>query len=620
MNQRRLTSFPGFIKLVVWASLLGAGCSGTTGPSDPNSQLGVPNQPEEVAPGAGDPAEGSSPGEPSGSPLPGENPPVTGGSAPGTGMGDAMTPAGTPTPPPTSGDSAPRARPGIATRLSKVEYAYSIEDALGVVLEPSLLDAATGGIPDDSGDGVFKRLGDSQTSVEQHASGYFQAAAMVGESVDMGGFIATHASCEAPSTDCGRPVIAALGRRLFRRSLDERELEHFTQLLQTALEAEEDLDAALRWVLQALLQSPQFLFHLQAETEGTPGAERELSGTELAARLASFIWVSLPDDELLALAESGELTDSAVLQEQVTRLLADPRAQRLTAVFARDFSRAHLASFEGASDEMRTALHESIVATFQRHLWETDRSIAELFTTTEFVVNQTVAELLGLSVSPGTLQPVDISELPERIGILTHPGMIAGMGDRNIGSFVNRGKYLMERLLCRNPVAVPAGLLTELEEFNQETTGLNEHERAELRMTRPECWGCHSQFEPLAFGFSRYDGAGRYLGEVDTAGKPLPLDGWVPVGAQADSPHYESVVEYMQILASQETVQDCMTEHFLSFATARTTDAIAKAQAPQIGAQYREQGSTLAAMVSAVAQSPLFRRTVVADEATGGTP
>lgn len=545
---------------------------------------------------------------PPGSPGPSMNP-----SSP-TGGGNTAPAAGA------SGSPEMSARPSIATRLSKTEYAYSVEDALGVTLPASLLDAASGGIPDDSGDGVFKRLGDSQTSVEQHASGYFQAAVAVSESVDMARFLAAHASCETATVECGLPVIAALGRRLFRRSLDARELERYTQLLQTAFEAEEDLDAALRWVLQALLQSPQFLFHLEAETEGTPSSERELHGTELAARLASFVWVSLPDDELLDVAEAGDLTDSEVLQQQVSRMLADPRAERLTAVFARDFSRAHLASFEGADGELRAALLESIVATFQRHLWENGRSIAELFITTEFVVNQPVAELLGLSVEADALHAVDVSELPERIGIFTHPGMIAGMGDRDVGSFVNRGKYLMERLLCRNPVAVPAALLTALEEFNQETTGLNEHERAALRMQRPECWGCHSQFEPLAFGFSRYDGAGRYVGETDSAGKPLPVDGWVPVGAQADSPHYASVVEYMQILSSQETVQTCMTEHFLSFATARTTDAIAKSQAIDVGARYRADGSTLAAMVSAVAQSPLFRRMVVAPLDPGDTP
>src|SRR5690606_4639969 len=313
-------------------------------------------------------------------------------------------------------------------------------------------------------------------------------------------------------------------------------------------------------------------------------------------------------EALLTAAETGALTQPDGLQTQVDRMLADAKAQRLTETFVRDFSRAELASFEGATDELRAALAESVIATFQHHLWEAGGSVAELFTTTQFMVNAEVAELLGVPYTGDGLELVDVSTLPERVGLMTHPGTIAGMGDRDIGSFVNRGKYLMERLLCRNPIAVPAALLNELEEFNQDTTGLNEHERAAIRMTRPECWGCHTQFEPLAFGFSRYDGAGRYVGETDSEGKPLPLDGYVPVASQENSPTYSNITEYMQILASDESIQTCMTEHFLSFATARTTDNVAKAHAPTIGAQYQLQGNTLQAMVSAVANSDLFKR------------
>ncbi len=507
--------------------------------------------------------------------------------------------------------AALQARASIATRLSKPEYANSVLDVLGVGLEDAELDAAVGGIPDDSGDGVFKRFGNSQTSIEQHASAYFETAAAVSERADMATLTATYATCTEATLDCGSAMTAALGRRLFRRALSDRELATFTSVFEAAVAEGEDFQAAMRWTLQALLQAPPFLFHLHGETEGTPDQERALTGPELAARLASFIWVSVPDEELLAAAESGTILEPAGLQTQIDRMLGDAKAQRLTETFVRDFSRAQLASFEGATDELRQALAESVIATFQYHLWEAGRSVAELFTTNEFLVNAPVAELLGVEHSGQGLELVDVSTLPERRGLMTHPGMIAGMGDRDIGSFVNRGKYLMERLLCRNPVAVPAGLLTELEEFNQETTGLSEHERAELRMTRPECWGCHTQFEPLAFGFSRYDGAGRYIGETDTEGRPLPLDGWVPVSSQDLSPRYTNIAQYMEILASDELIQTCMTEHFLSFATARTTDNVAKKHAPLVGAQYQQNGSTLSAMVSAVAQSDLFKRLLV---------
>src|SRR5690606_9087450 len=116
----------------------------------------------------------------------------------------------------------PGARSSIATRLSKPEYTNSISDVLGVTLTPAELDAATGGIPDDSGDGVFKRFGNSQTSIEQHASAYFETAATVAERADMSMLAAQYASCTDPTPACAEGMTAALGRRLFRRPLVER--------------------------------------------------------------------------------------------------------------------------------------------------------------------------------------------------------------------------------------------------------------------------------------------------------------------------------------------------------------------------------------------------------------
>jgi hypothetical protein len=353
---------------------------------------------------------------------------------------------------------------------------------------------------------------------------------------------------------------------------------------------------------------------MENEVLGTPGQPRDIAAYELAARLASFLWVSVPDDALLAAAEDGSLLTAAVRDAQLARMFADPKAQRFTEAFAADFSRARFAAFEGATDADRAALSESVIATFQDHFWTQRGSVADLFETTRFVVNPTVAELLGLPAMGSGLQPVDVSRLPERVGLMSHPGVVAGMGDRVIGSFVNRGKYLMERLLCRNPAEVPDDLATVIEAFNADTTGLNEHERAEIRKSRPQCWGCHTQFEPLAFGFSRFDGAGRYVGDMDEDGKPLPLDGYVPT-EEAVEPAYTDVASYMRILATNPVVQTCMTEHFIVFATARGGSELVRAEAEHVREKYQADGSTLSAMVSAVTESPLFR-TILPSPAT----
>lgn len=525
--------------------------------------------------------------------------PTTPTSTPTTGTGT------NPTTPVVADTTTPTSRAPLVPRISKREYANSILDVFGVELTTGELDPAAGGILDDAGDGVFKHFADKQTSTEQQTLAYFyvgQSASARISDATLDGL----GTCSEATDACAAPFIGAVGERLFRRPLDEREQGTYGALFTAVVTDGADYYEAARAVVHAMLQAPPFLFRIEDELTGTVGVDRKLSGYELASRLAAFVWVSVPDTELLDAAAAGTLTDDAVLTTQVQRMLKDPKAQRFTETFIDQFSRARLAAFDGVTPEQANALHESIVASFQHHFWEAERSVADLFTTTEFVVNAPVAELLELEMPGPGLQVVDVSGLPERVGLLTHPGMIAGMGDRDVGSFVNRGKYLLERLLCKNPGAFPAAVQTELDAFNRDTEGFNEHEKMAVRKTRPECWSCHMQFEPLALGFSRFDGAGRYVGEVDAAGKALSLDGWVPTSIEENSPHYTNVAEYMQILVENPIVQQCMTEHFLEFATAHSTDQTTKANASSVGTKYVDGGSTLTAMVLSVVQSPLF--------------
>lgn len=531
---------------------------------------------------------------------------TTGGAAStGNSTGGAQTTSGT------TGEPSVRTRVGLAARLSKIEYRNSILDVLGVGLLPEELDAKVGGIPDDNGDGVFKHLADNQTSVEQHALAYFQVAEAVTARVDIPALATSLGSCTDATAECGTAFIQAIGRKLYRRPLEQREVDAMLTVYDTAIAEQLDFVTAARWTLVALLQAPQFLFRMDDEVDGVPGEPRDLSSYELATRLAAFLWVSVPDEALLAAAQDQSLLQAEVLDAQVARMLADPKARRFTETFAIDFSRARLASFEGSTDADRAALNESVIATFQDHFWTQQGSLAGLFQTTRFVVNPTVAGLLGLEATGEGLQVVDVSGLPERVGLMSHPGMIAGMGDLSVGSFVNRGKYLMERLLCRHPAAVPDSVAAEIEAFNTDTAGLNERERAEVRMSRSVCWSCHKQFEPLAFGFARFDGAGRYVGETDASGKPLPLDGWVPTG-EDEEPQYLDVASYMQVLATNPVIQTCMTEHFIDFATSRSGDEVGRAEAELVGQDYIANGSTLSAVVSAVVHSPIFRTLITA--------
>src|SRR5690606_28082131 len=137
-------------------------------------------------------------------------------------------------------------------------------------------------------------------------------------------------TCNEATSRCGSAIIEALGRRLYRRPLEAREVETILTIYDDALAENLDHVEATRWAIMGLLQTPQFLFRMADETSGVPGEARELGSYELAAQLASFLWVSVPDDALLSAAASNLLLEPTVLEQEVERMLADPKAQRLT--------------------------------------------------------------------------------------------------------------------------------------------------------------------------------------------------------------------------------------------------------------------------------------------------
>src|SRR5690606_28142930 len=140
-------------------------------------------------------------------------------------------------------------------RLSKVEYGYSALDVRGVALTAEGLDRALCGIPDDAGEGVFKHFSDKQTSTEQHPLAYFEEGGREAQRVDVSSLMANATASANSDVNCGRAVLASVGRRLFRRPLDAREVETFNALLDALLVEEPELTSALRYAIAAQLQS-----------------------------------------------------------------------------------------------------------------------------------------------------------------------------------------------------------------------------------------------------------------------------------------------------------------------------------------------------------------------------
>lgn len=533
---------------------------------------------------------------------------------------------------PDSGDEAPGkdlpVRASLAGRLTPAQHRNIASDVLGVELSARELAAAGGGIPQEQpSTGLFRNGADGQAAADDYPLAFARLAAAVAAQADITALLAGVVGCADLASPCERAFVDELGKRLFRRPLSSRESEAFTLLHAAVLGEGSSFEDACRSVLEAMLQAPAFVFRLERELSGAAGEKRYLDGYELAARLSFFLWDSAPDRELLELAEAQTLDGSPAalpaLRRQVTRLLADPRARRMTRELVRDLAGTERAAFIGVTPELRASLLDSMVATVDAHLWDERAAIRELFTTRKLSLDPSAAALLDLAPIGDGQQVYDVSLLPERVGWLSHPGFIAGFGDAQVGKIVHRGITLMTKLMCRQPIQLPDGLAATTADFNTMYAQLTERQRSEERQKRGDCWACHAQFEPLAYGFDRFDAAGRYLGAVDSQGRALPIDGWTTDDLsveEAARPRYADMAELMALMAESETIQSCMVEHFLALATGRASSEIEHAFAQPVHAALERAGGDLPALVEAVATSELFRALASAGPAPEDEP
>lgn len=518
----------------------------------------------------------------------------------------------------------PAVRPALVSRLTAAQYENIVFDTLGVALTEAERDPARGGIPIEKNSvGLFQNAADGQAASDAHTLAFATRAELVAAQVT-GAVWSSLLPCESHEAGCRDPAIRALGLRLFRRPLTPRETQLYASLYdEIALEGAVP-QSALRGVLVALLQAPAFLFKQEAELIGGTGESRPLDGFELASRLGFFIWNSAPDAELLGLATRGELSGRSehdgVLLSQLHRMLADPKAKRMVRQFVADFAETERAAFDGMTPEVRALLFDSLASTAEVHLLQKQATIPSLFTTTEFSLSPEVAQFIGLSTDHEGHRVLDVSSLPERVGWLSHPAFIAGFGDTTHSSIVGRGISLMVKLMCRQPLAVPDTLAPQIRRFSAEFQAQSERERSEERMrmakpvaeggdANPLCWGCHSQFEPLAYGFERFDAAGRYLGLTDDQGRPIRIDGWLTddlTTAEEVRTRYQGMAGYMTALKNSEVVQNCMAEHWIAYATGRAATPVEKEWSAFLGSRLK--GSmTLPALAEAIVTSDLFR-------------
>lgn len=494
------------------------------------------------------------------------------------------------------GDDAPFVR-----RLTLDEYAATIE----AVLDVDIRDRAVSALPTDLRADGFSNTANALIVTLDHVEAYAALAEVVSTEVNLGALAQKHAGCEDFAPECERKLVTNLATALFRHPPEPEEVDALSHLFEDVRTEGDDFTVAVGLVLEALLQSPRFLYRIEKERgEGSVA----LDGYEIASRLSYFLWGAPPDETLLD-AVAG-LHEDAAIEAQVDRMLEDPRARENAQRFLIDWLDLHRLDnlqrdpslFPEWDPALGVDMKAETVQFFTHLALDEKRPLADLFNAQLTFVTPELATHYGFE-DVGTDGRVALSDLPERGGFLTQGAMTTLGG--NTSSMVGRGLYILENILCGHLADPPPGVDTTPPEITEETP---QRQLSEERVDNPSCGGCHYQIEPVAWGIERFDATGRHTTE-DRFGNALAQDGTVVL--EDGKVDFESIAELGDLLAGSERVRACIGRKTTQFALGRPLDLDERPSDQctddEVTERFLASGGTYRDLMVAIALSTSFR-------------
>jgi mono/diheme cytochrome c family protein len=494
--------------------------------------------------------------------------------------------------------------PGRVTlrRLNRAEYNNTLRDLLGIQFEP-----ANDFPSDDVGYG-FDNIGDvltlSPLLLEKYLAAADQAAALAFAKLE------TKKRILAPGVllkkrEAYPLVLKALLPRVYRRPVAKDEVDRYLQMIQLAEQNGSSYEQAIQFALKASLVSPHFLFRVEVDPPGVkPGAVYDLNEFELANRLSYFLWSSMPDDELLALAGKKELRKN--LEVQTRRMLKDSKARALVENFAGQWLQLRSVKqtaidpklFPSFTPALRRAMIEETERFFEAIVKE-DRSVLEFLDADWTYVNEALAKHYGIrDVTGGEFVKVKLDAV-QRGGVLTQASVLMVTSNPTRTSPVKRGKWIMENILGTPPPPPPPDV-PELED-NSEVKGTL-RQRMEQHRAKASCAVCHQRMDPLGIAFENYDAIGRW--RIKDAGLPIDPSGVLPNGQRFQGPR-----ELRQILLTRaDDFRRCLAEKLLTYALGRGVEYPDKCLLADLSVALEKNEHRFSALVLAIVQSAAFQQ------------
>jgi cytochrome c553 len=368
-----------------------------------------------------------------------------------------------------------------------------------------------------------------------------------------------------PEEICARQILSNLARRAYRRPVNAADLTPLVRLFGDGRADGNGFDDGIAMALTGILVSPDFLFR----TENTPpGVIVKISDLELASRLSFFLWSSIPDEELLHIAETGKLHDPDTLAKQVRRMIADPKSRALEENFAGQWLHVRNVAEWKPDTKKYPQFDEALRYAFEResdfffsNIVHEDRSVLEFIDADYTFLNERLARHYGIpGVQGSNFRKVELKD-NHRGGVLSQGAILLVTSYPTRTSPVLRGKWILENILGAPPPPPPANVPPLADSAAKSAHSLRE--QLERHRADPACASCHAKMDPLGFSLEQYDAIGHFRTVED--GAAIEAAGTLPDGTAVDGPEGLKKV----VLDRRDDFVECLAAKMLTYALGR---------------------------------------------------
>jgi len=430
---------------------------------------------------------------------------------------------------------------------------------------------------------------------------------------------------EAPAaaSQYARKIMRSFVSRAFRRPIEEGDINRLVKIVEeTDRLPGKTFQDGIKLAIATCLASPRFLFRVEIQPEpNNPQKIVQLDEYALAARLSFFLWSSVPDDELLSLAFKKKLREN--LRQQVRRMLADPRSERLTENFvgqwlqARDITNIPLSpktilnakdnreAAERFDPRLRRDMQRETYALFD-FILKNNRPIEELISARYSFLNERLAAYYGVKGVRGeTFRPIDLTEHPERGGLLTQGTFLIVSSNPTRTSPVKRGLFVLDNLLGTPAPPAPPNV-PELEQAREKAKDADNptmREMMEIHRKNPDCRGCHARMDPIGLGLENFDALGRF--RLNDGGKPLDTAGQLVTGET-----FSDVASLKAILAQsrKRDLYRTVSEKLLTYAIGRGIEYYDSTTIETLIHHLEKNDGKLVELIHAITESAPFQK------------